>query len=52
MPVNNGRDILGPWYRWGMKNKKYYYTPGDPISRNEAHNAAIQQGRAIRANSR
>lgn len=47
MPVNNGKDSKGPFYRWGETGHKYYYIPKDKISREMAKNKAALQGRAI-----
>jgi len=47
MPIINGRDKNGPYYKFGVTGTKYYYTPKDPISRAESRALAAQQGRAI-----
>lgn len=46
MPVNQGRDKRGSYYRWGSQ-KKYYYITGNTKSRNAAKAKAAKQGRAI-----
>ena len=45
MPVHRGQN----YYQWGEHGKKYYYTPGDKESREEAKAKAELQGRAIKA---
>jgi hypothetical protein len=47
MPVQNGRDSEGPYYRWGEKGHKYHYKPRDVKSRKRAREKAALQGRAI-----
>lgn len=49
MPVMNGKDAAGPYYRWGSAGKKYYYAPNAPASRKKAKARAARQGRAIKA---
>lgn len=46
MPVIQGRDASGSYYRWGTQTK-YYYTPGNKQSRKAARSKAIKQGQAI-----
>lgn len=50
MPVINGRDSDGPYYRWGQTGHKYYYISGHKRSREIAKGKAAAQGRAIHAN--
>jgi len=47
MPVQNGSDSKGKFYRWGKSGKKYYYSDG--VSETRAKNKALKQGRAIKA---
>lgn len=47
MPVISGKDINGPFMKWGDSGKKYYYKPGSKRSRNVARKKAIKQGIAI-----
>jgi hypothetical protein len=49
MPVRNGRDSNGPFYRWGNSGKKYYYKPNNEKSRDMAKEKAKKQGIAIHA---
>ena len=49
MPVQRGKDIKGPFYRWGDHGKKYYYVAGNARSRGYAYDKALTQGRAIKA---
>lgn len=49
MPIQNGRDSQGGWYRWGNRGHKYHYTPGNVSSRNRAYESAMRQARAILA---
>lgn len=48
MPVVTGRDLIGSYYKWGKTGKHYYYTPGDPVSRQKARRKARIQGIAIK----
>ena len=36
IPVINGSDSNGRFYRWGKSGKKYYYTPNNEKSREDA----------------
>ncbi|HEY7468343.1 MAG TPA: hypothetical protein VIC07_02270 [Acidimicrobiia bacterium] len=49
MPVRRGKDSNGPYFQWGDRGKKYYYTAGDKSSRSNAKVKATRQGRAARA---
>lgn len=44
----NGKDKEGCYYKWGNKGKKYYYTPGDILSIEEAKAKARRQAAAIK----
>jgi hypothetical protein len=33
MPVKNGNDSKGPFYRWGDSGKKYYYATNNEKSK-------------------
>lgn len=48
MPVKRGRDKQGSFYQWGTGWKKYYYTPFDVRSREQAKKRAVSQGLAVR----
>ena len=48
MPVREGKDSKGNYFRWGHE-KKYYFKKGNKISEGLAHAKAERQGRAIRA---
>jgi hypothetical protein len=47
MPIHRGRDSHGTYYQWGHA-AKYYYTPGDKISRVLAKQKARTQMIAIK----
>lgn len=49
MPVQRGVDARGPFYRWGARGHKYYYTAKSVAGREAAKRAAAKQGRAIKA---
>lgn len=49
MPVHEGHDENGAYYVYGEHGKRYYFDPDDLESQNEAHQRAVQQGRAIHA---
>jgi hypothetical protein len=49
MPIKRGTDSKGPFFRYGLSGKKYYYTPGDKESRDKARNKAGKQAQAIKA---
>lgn len=49
MPIRQGNDIKGVYYKWGNRGKKYYYLPNNLKSRNEAWRRAHAQGVAIYA---
>jgi hypothetical protein len=49
MPVERGKDRIGPFYRWGKHGTKYRYTPNDARSRESAHARATRQGQAAHA---
>lgn len=46
MSIKRGRDLHGPYYRFG-NGKKYYYTAGDIVSRRGAKLHARRQMMAI-----
>ena len=46
MPVIRGKDVKGPFYRWGNLTK-YYYKPNDKDSREIAKLKAQRQGGAV-----
>jgi len=47
MPVQQGTDKKGPFYRYGKSGKKYYYKSRDESSRKRAKQKATIQGYAI-----
>ena len=47
MPIQQGRDPVGWWFRWGRRGKKYYYINGDMESMLAAFEKAEKQARAI-----
>jgi len=49
MPVHRGHNAIGYYYQWGNTGKRYYYTPGNVRSENDARNKSNQQARAIYA---
>jgi len=49
MPVMRGHTKKGPYFRWGISGKNYYYTRWDYASRNRARAKAEKQGKAILA---
>lgn len=46
MPVENGEDKYGSYFRWG-RGKKYYYIVGNKRSRDYAKLKAQRQGRVV-----
>ena len=49
MPVERKADTRGSYYRWGQSGAKYYYTPNNKQSRENAKQSAMRQGRAVHA---
>lgn len=47
MPVHNGKDSKGSYYKYGDSGKKYYYTPNDKQSRDKSKEKARKQEQAI-----
>ena len=47
MPLVNGGDQKGRYYKYGVKGHKYYYPAGNVVARKEAKKLAIRQGVAI-----
>ena len=47
MPVTQGFDHNGIFYRWGTQGKKYYYTNTNTSTQLKAYEKALRQGRAI-----
>lgn len=47
MPLINGKDSTGSYYKWGNTGKKYYYKTGSKRSRELAKKKAMKQARAI-----
>lgn len=52
MPIQNGKDKNGPFYRWGFTGAKYYYLPGNVKSRENARARTMKQARAIEMHKR
>ena len=48
MPIHRGYEKGKAFYQWGS-GKKYYYTPNDKRSRDNAYNLALKQSIAARA---
>lgn len=48
MPLINQIDRVGPFYKYGLTGKKYYYNFKDQNTRKIAKKKAIIQGYAIR----
>jgi hypothetical protein len=48
MPLINGKDVKGCYYKWGKTGHKYHYTAHNPVSRAKAKNKAILQAMAIK----
>lgn len=46
MPIRRRKDIHGSYYQWGNHGAKYYYTPNDKSSRENAKNLAGRQAKA------
>ena len=49
MPVKEGRDDAGAFFRWGESGKKYYFDEADEASKEAAEKSALKQGRAAYA---
>ena len=47
MPVKLGKDSKGNFAKWGDSGSKYYYTPNNKDSRENAKKKAGRQGKAI-----
>lgn len=47
MPLLQGSDKKGRYYKWGDSGHKYYYKKGDKASRGKAKQNAIKQALAI-----
>jgi len=47
MPLENGKDKEGHFYRWGRSGKKYYYPPKNEFLRYQARWSALRQGKAV-----
>jgi len=52
MPIQRGHDGNGPFYRYGLTGKRYYYESSNATSRARARARAALQGRAIEARRR
>lgn len=51
MPVQQGKDREGRYYRWGNRGKKYYFSSSS-ASNLRAYRLALRQGMAIHASRR
>jgi hypothetical protein len=49
MPIFQGLDSNGYFYRYGETGKKYYFDSSDPVSENDAYTHAVKQAQAIHA---
>lgn len=47
MPLKNGHDKKGTYWRYGDNGSKYYYKTGDEKAQKAAKKKAIDQGVAI-----
>ena len=47
MPLVNGGDSHGRFWKWGSRGHKYYYPAGNPTKRMAAKKLAIKQAVAI-----
>ena len=52
MPLMNGKDKNGAYYKYGKTGKKYYYQQGNKLSRSLAKSRAMKQARAINISKR
>jgi hypothetical protein len=52
MPIHNGHDSFGRYYKYGPTGKKYHYITGNSASRMRARNKALKQMRAIKVASK
>jgi len=52
MPVMTGKDSKGCYAKWGKSGHKYYYKCGSTVSRENAKEKALTQGRAIFASKK
>lgn len=50
MPIHQGRDRTGSYYRWGNRGKKYYFPPSCLACRSRARAQAGRQAAAAFAN--
>ncbi|MDR3596560.1 hypothetical protein [Clostridium sp.] len=48
MPIIKGIEKGKYFYKWGEHGKKYFYIAGNKATREDAHEKAILQGRAIK----
>lgn len=55
MPINRGYETVEGeqkgFFRYGDSGKKYYYEPGNDLSRERAYDKALEQMKAIKANN-
>ena len=47
MPIRQGRDAKGTFYQFGNHGKKYYYVPGNKMSKDTAKLKARRQAIAV-----
>ena len=50
MPIKQGKDVKGYYYRWGNHGKKYYFRRGDERSKLQSYIRAWKQSEAAHAN--
>ena len=48
MPLINGKDTKGMFYKWGKTGHKYHYQSHNSVARAKAKNQAIRQAIAIK----
>lgn len=49
MPIHQGKDSRGSYYKWGGRGKKYYFNSSCSICRNQARSNAGRQAAAAYA---
>jgi hypothetical protein len=47
MPLVQGKDKNGNFFKWGRHGHKYYYPSGNEFLKMEARWRALRQGRAV-----
>jgi hypothetical protein len=49
MPIHQGSDNIGPYFRYGWSGKKYHYNIHYPMTKELAYKNAVKQSKAIHA---